>query len=98
MSQKKHKKRKSPQSKQSKSISAPLLRDQKQKRMAPLTRNLLLLDLVFLGIVQLLTQWNKISNQTNAWLCLVGLFILLLALYLQYQHHKQQHKPKGPTL
>ena len=87
MSQKKYKKR-HPQKKRQ--VSAPAMEsefssDGKRKRMNRTARNILLLDLVLLAAVQLLTQMEIMGMAMANGLSLLGIVLLILALWFQFR-------------
>lgn len=69
------------------------------KKFSPGARNLLLADLVYLSICQLLVSNQVIGDATANWMTMVGLVLLLAALWMQFQHWKgpKSNIPKGPT-
>ena len=88
MSQKKHKKRHSQstinakrQANQAKLVDE---KDRMRKRMDPTARNLLLGDLVFLAICQLLYSNGIISETLSALSSIIGLILLVIALWFQF--------------
>ena len=63
------------------------LADEKQrvgKRFKPAARNLLLLNLVFLAVVQLMYNKEIISDMVSGVCTLVGVILLFLALWIQF--------------
>ena len=88
MSQKKHKKRHSQSTINAKrQANQAKLADEKnrmQKRMDPTARNLLLGDLVFLAICQLLYSNGIISETLSAISSIIGLILLVIALWFQF--------------
>ena len=59
-------------------------RDRAKKRMNPVARTLLLIDLVFLAVVSLLDINEMISDVISGACTLVGVAMLLIALWLQF--------------
>ena len=92
MSQKKHKKRHSQSTMNAKRQAAETrLADEKARsrsRMDPTARNLLLGDLVFLAAVGFLEQKGMISDVLDVLSALVGVVLLLLALWFQFGRKK----------
>lgn len=88
MSQKKHKKRHSQAvmdaKRQANQAKLADEKDRARKRMNPVTRNLLFGDLVFLAACQMLYSQGMISDFVSGLCTLVGLGMLLLALYFQF--------------
>ena len=58
------------------------------KRFKPAARNLLFLDLIFLGVSQLLYSKQLLSEMVSGLCTIVGLILLLLALWLQFGRHE----------
>ena len=56
-----------------------------QKRMKPAARNLLLGNLVFLAAAQFLTDRGLISEAISAGCTLLGIALLILALWIQFK-------------
>ena len=88
MSQKKHKKR-HPQQKRN-SASAPAMEsefasDGRRKRMNRTARNLLLLSLVLVAAVNLLVNMGMMGQAMANVLSLVGIILLVLALWFQFR-------------
>ncbi len=59
-------------------------RDRAKKRMNPVARTLLLIDLVFLAVVALLDINEMISDVISGACTLIGVAMLLIALWLQF--------------
>ena len=59
-------------------------RDRAKKRMNPVARTLLLIDLVFLAVVSLLDINEMISDVISGACTLIGVAMLLIALWLQF--------------
>ncbi len=59
-------------------------KDRDRKRMKPLARNILLGDLVLLAATQLMMSNEIITETTGSILTLVGVGLLMLALYIQF--------------
>jgi hypothetical protein len=59
-------------------------KDRAKKRMNPVARALLLIDLVFLSVVSLLDINEIISDVISGACTLVGVAMLLIALWLQF--------------
>lgn len=59
-------------------------RNQSAKRFKPAARNLLLLDLVFLAVVQMLYSSQLITPMTSGLCTLIGVVLLFLALWIQF--------------
>lgn len=71
--------------------------DRNRKRMDPTARNLLLGDLVFLCIIILLEQRSMITTTVSNLATIVGVILLLLALWFQFgRKNKDGHS--GPQL
>ena len=86
MSQKKHKKSHS-QAKRPASIpvESEFSSDGKRKRMNRTARNLLIVTLILLAAVQLLIQTQLIDEALANLLSLIGLILLLSALWVQFR-------------
>ena len=88
MSQKKHKKRHSQSTinakRQANQAKLADEKDRMRKRMDPTARNLLLGDLVFLAICQLLYSNGIISETLSALSSIIGLILLVIALWFQF--------------
>ena len=69
-------------------------RDRAKKRMNPVARTLLLIDLVFLAVVSLLDINEMISDVISGACTLIGVAMLLIALWLLFGNRKG----KGPKL
>lgn len=89
MSKKAHKKRHSQSTAAAKRRAvANEIADQKDRdrnRMKPMARTILLGDLVLLALTQLLTKMEVISDFFSGLLTIIGVGLLLLALYIQFQ-------------
>ena len=59
-------------------------RDRAKKRMNPVARTLLLIDLLFLAVVSLLDINEMISDVISGACTLIGVAMLLIALWLQF--------------
>ena len=66
------------------------------KRFHPLARGLLYLDLVFLAAAQLMYSNDMISDTVSGIATVIGLILLVVALYLQFGPKSNQ--PKQPRL
>ena len=101
MSQKKYKKRKhSPTVSAKRQAEQERIADEKdraRKRMDPTARNLLLVDLVFLAVVSLLDMNQMLSPIVNAIATIVGIVLLLAALWFQFGK-KDKWGRSGPKL
>lgn len=86
MSQKKRKKRNSNYSGYSGSRKDPMKLQQtsNNKKMDPLTRNILLSDLVILAASMMLQEHGLISETMASIVCVVGIIMLIVALYLLF--------------
>lgn len=88
MSQKKHKKRHSQSTANAKkrAVEEEIAdrKDRDRKRMNPLARNLMLGDLVFLALSQILYEQEIVSTMVSNIMTLVGAGLFLLALYIQF--------------
>lgn len=95
----KHKKRHSASSAAAKNrASEEALADKKdrdRKRMDPTGRNLLLGDLVFLAICQILDDKGLLSSAMSNLTTVLGVILLLAALYFLFV---KKGRPGGPTL
>ena len=86
MSKKKKRRSKPAPSARTRSQGAVLADERKQysKRFKPAARNLLLLNLVFLAVVQLLYS-NEMISQTVSGVCtILGVILLFVALWIQF--------------
>lgn len=101
MSQKKYKKRK-----HSTTVTAKRQAEQERiademdrarKKMNPTARTLLLIDLVFLAAVSLLDMNQMVSPVVNAIATIVGIVLLLAALWFQFGK-KDKWGRSGPKL
>lgn len=59
-------------------------KDRERRRMDPTARLLLLGDLVFLAVCQLLDQQGLLSQRLSLGTVVLGIVFLLLALYFQF--------------
>lgn len=93
MSQKKYKKRHSQSSMNAKKLAVEEeiadRKDRDRKRMDPLARNLMLGDLVFLAVSQILYEKQLVSTPISNLMTLVGAALFLLALYIQFGGHRR---------
>lgn len=100
MSQKKYKKRKHSATvtakRQAEQERIADEKDRARKRMDPTARTLLLLDLVFLAIISLLDANQMISTPVSAISSIVGLLLLIAALWFQFG--KGKFGNSGPKL
>lgn len=83
------------------SSTAPTLqKDEKSKRLSPAARNVLLGDLVFLALLQLLFQLEVLSDDTANILSFLALLIFFWALWLQFRYVKdgKDTNSRGPSL
>ena len=71
-------------------------KDRARKRMDPTARLLLLGDLVFLALFQILYSNGMLSENAYTATSLVGLAVLIAALWFQFGNHKGKHG--GPRL
>ena len=88
MSQKKRKKR-HPQNKRASAAAmaeSEFSSDGKRKRMNRTSRNILLFTLVLLALSQILTQNQLISDAVSNAFALIGLILLLIALWFQFRN------------
>ena len=101
MSQKKHKKRHSQSTinakRQANQAKLADEKDRMQKRMDPTARNLLLGDLVFLAICQLLYSNGIISETLSAISSIIGLTLLVIALLFQFGNKRGGNSGGWPT-
>ena len=101
MSQKKHKKRHSQSTinakRQANQAKLADEKDRMQKRMDPTARNLLLGDLVFLAICQLLYSNGIISETLSAISSIIGLTLLVIALWFQFGNKRGGNSGGWPT-
>ena len=88
MSQKKYKKRHTQSSMNAKrrAVDEEIAdrKDRDRKRMKPLARNLMLGDLVFLALSQILYEQELISTAISNGMTVLGAALFLLALYIQF--------------
>ena len=70
-------------------------KDRARKRMDPTARNLLLGDLVFLAICQLLYSNGAISEVITSVCSIFGLVIMVIALWFQFGKKKDGEGPSG---
>lgn len=100
MSQKKYKKRKHSATvtakRQAEQERIADEKDRARKRMDPTARTLLLLDLVFLAIISLLDANQMILAPVSAISSIVGLLLLIAALWFQFG--KGKFGNSGPKL
>ena len=101
MSQKKHKKRHSQSTinakRQANQAKLADEKDRMQKRMDPTARNLLLGDLVFLAICQLLYNNGMISETFSTISSIIGLILLVIALWFQFGNKRGGNSGGWPT-
>lgn len=101
MSQKKNKKRHSQSTIEAKRQAAQSQladeKDRARKRMNPVARTLLFSNLAFLALSQLLYNQGIISPQVNNACALIGVILLIVALWFQFGK-KDQDGPSGPAL
>ena len=95
MSQKKHKKRNSSANPASKD-PRKLQQTSSSKRMDPLARNLLCIDLVLLAASQMMLDNGMISNTIADLAGVAGVIMLIAALVLQFG--PRNRTPGGPKL
>ena len=99
MSRKKYKKRHSHSTMEAKRQAAQAKladeKDRARKRMDPTARNLLLGDLVFLAICQVVYSNGSISNEISSACSIFGLIILVIALWFQFGKRKDGEGPSG---
>lgn len=99
MSRKKYKKRHSQSTIEAKrQVAQAKLADEKdraRKRMDPTARNLLLGDLVFLAICELLYRNGAISEAITSVCSIFGLLIMVIALWFQFGKKKDGEGPSG---
>lgn len=99
MSQKKHKKRHSQSVMDAKRQAAQAQladeKDRARKRMDPVARNLLFGDLIFLAVCQFLYTQGAISELFSSLATLVGIVMLLLALYFQFGRNRNGGRRGG---
>ena len=93
MSQKKRKKRRAQgpsgtkaQQQVQGALASELAHD--EKRLSPVARNLLLLDLVLLAAVGLLVNHEMISDLAANVLSVVGIILMMIALWFQFGRKK----------
>ena len=88
MSKKQHKKRHSQSSanakRRAKQEEIADFKARDKNRMKPLARNILLGDLVLLAATQMMYSANLIGETFSGALTLVGVALLMLALYIQF--------------
>ena len=86
MSKKKKRHSKPAPSSRTRSEGATLADEKRQasKRLKPIARNLLLLNLVFLAAVQLLYNKELISEVASGACTIIGVILLLLSLWIQF--------------
>ena len=94
MSQKKHKKRHSQSTinakRQANQAKLADEKDRARKRLDPTARNLLLGDLVCMALCQILDQQGIISPEASAVTALLGLVVIVVALWFQFKPKKGQ--------
>ena len=68
------------------------------KKFSPAARNLLFVDLIFLAVCQMMESGGLLDDVLSAWLTLVGLILLLVAVGIQFQFWRgpKSKIPKGP--
>ena len=97
MSKKKHKKRHSQSTMNAKRQAAEAkLADEKDRaknRMNPTARNILLGDMVFLAVCQLLYSNGMLSDLISGVCTIIGTLLLFLALWIQFG--KKNHNGPG---
>lgn len=99
MSKKKKRRSHSAPGGQNRTQGSPLSEETRSgsKRFKPAARNLLFLDLIFLGVSQLLYSKQLLSQMASGLCTLVGLVLLLLALWIQFGRHEgSTGGPSGP--
>lgn len=88
MSKKKNQKRHSQSSeaakRRAKEAEIADYKDRERKRMNPIARNLLLIDLVMLAAAQYMYSMHWISDLISSGLTILGVILLLVALYIQF--------------
>ena len=89
MSQKRQKKRNN-QPLQTGKNPNKLQQTSKSKKMNPLARNLLLIDLVTLGASQLMVEHEMISEAMANFVAGLGIVMLIVALYLEFGPKKDR--------
>ena len=99
MSRKKYKKRHSQSTINAKRQAAQAQladdKDRARKRMDPTARNLLLGDLVFLAICQLLYSSGALSEAITSVCSIFGLVIMVIALWFQFGKRKDGDGPSS---
>ena len=102
MSQKKHKKRHSQSSdaakRRAREDEIADRKDRDRKRMDPTARALLLGDLVYLAVCELLTRNGIISDFVSGCLTIVAVVVMLLALWFQFLRPKPGQRPKNGSI
>lgn len=74
-------------------------KDRAKKKLDPTARLLLYGDLVFLALASILYANNLISDLVSSLCTILGVILLLIALWLQFGNRKDQNGPwKGPRL
>ena len=74
-------------------------RDRAKKRMDPTARLLLYGDLVFLALFSLLEYRGLVSELVSVLCTVIGLVLLLIALWFQFRRPSDRNGPKqGPHL
>lgn len=72
---------------------------QAEKRLKPAARNLLFFNLVFLAIAQMLYSSHMISELISGACTIIGVILLLLALWLQFGNNgNRSHSGGQPRL
>lgn len=95
MSQKKRKKYTPPPAKQTGKDPQRLQQTAKTKKMNPLARNLLLVDLICLCASQWLLQQEMIPDPVASLVAILGIIMLFVALYLEFgSNHPGLKGPK----
>ena len=84
MSQKKRKKHTSSPTVQTSKNPQRLQQTSKTKKMNPLARNLLLIDLICLCASQWLLQREMIPDPVASLVAILGIIMLIVALYLEF--------------
>lgn len=74
-------------------------RNQASKRLKPAARNLLLFDLVFLAVAQLLYNNQLISSAASGLCTILGIILLFLSLWIQFGNGPSgDSTPRPPRL
>lgn len=76
-----------------------LQENSRTKKFSPAARNLLFVDLIFLAVCQMMESGGLLDDVLSAWLTLVGLILLLVAVGIQFQFWRgsPRHTPAGGT-